>query len=146
VPRASRSLESRNSGLLELNLSVNDLSDPYGESLGLAVSRNGTLTALNLSTNRLGARSSQAFARVLQSHKSALKHLNLVNNKLGQAGGITLSQTIEEQTRMGDEAIGLLGRKGTLPRLTLHTSPLHTSPLHTFPLHTSPLRTSPLVA
>jgi len=109
----ANSLGATNNSLVSLNLSVNDLSDSFGEALGNAVSRNGTLTNLNLSTNRLEAKASTAFANAISSARCGLKILNLVNNRLGHDGGITLANAIENSAELGESAVGLLGSKGT---------------------------------
>ena len=112
--KVATSLEARGCAIVDLNLSVNDLSDAFGEALGLSVARNATLTSLNLSTNRLGQKSSVAFARAVESPRSSLVSLNLVNNRLGESGGLAFTTAIENATELEDAAHGLLGRKGRL--------------------------------
>jgi len=112
--QVANSIGGSSNALVNLNLSVNDLSDTFGEALGNAVGRNGTLTALNVSTNRLAEKASSAFANAITSSRCALKSLNLVNNRLGISGGLRLAEAIDSAAELGEAAMGLLGNKGSL--------------------------------
>ena len=80
----SRALSRNTTALTDLNLAHNEIDDSVAESLSWALSVNTTLTYLNLSGNKIGARGANSLFRVLRRNTNAtLTHLNLSGNNIG---------------------------------------------------------------
>lgn len=77
-----------------LLLRNNDITSKGASFIATFLSKNDTITCLDLSDNNVGDDGALALAKMLQSNKT-LKDLDLFNNGIGKKGGDALSKVIK---------------------------------------------------
>ena len=86
-------------------LSEKRLGNASGLVIAHLISRNRSLTHLDLGGNQLGAESGKAMGEALQTN-TTLKQLSLQNNKMGDAGGCELAMALQTNTTLTQLDLG----------------------------------------
>jgi hypothetical protein len=84
---------TRNRSLTSLNLACNDLFSASAASLAQALMKNTGLRILDLENNNVGAAGAASLARALQGNSTLIK-LHLGSNKLGPRGAVPLAEAL----------------------------------------------------
>ena len=84
-------LKTRLTGMRELNLALNSITDEGALALAGVLGALPSLDRLNLEHNWIGTSGSEALARALSSGRAHLRQLSLASNNLGERGGAALA-------------------------------------------------------
>mmetsp|Transcript_62113 Transcript_62113/g.148136 ORF Transcript_62113/g.148136 Transcript_62113/m.148136 type:complete len:387 (-) Transcript_62113:11-1171(-) len=104
------------SQLTSLDLSRNDLGDRGAEVLAIMLRVNHTLTHLTLRANWIGARGASCLASSLASRNATLMVLDLVDNRLGDAGAENLLMGLMKNITLKECHVGGNSIAATLVR------------------------------
>jgi Ran GTPase-activating protein (RanGAP) involved in mRNA processing and transport len=85
-------LSNREGALTELDLSDNRIGDPGASALAAALSENGTLSTFIFRDNEMGEVGASAMAAALESNTS-LRTFNILNNMIGN-GAVRIAQAL----------------------------------------------------
>uniref|UniRef100_A0A7S3GGA2 T-complex-associated testis-expressed protein 1 n=1 Tax=Palpitomonas bilix TaxID=652834 RepID=A0A7S3GGA2_9EUKA len=100
--------------LTSLSLPRNLLDDDKVRILATGLKDNGTITALDLSHNKIADRGTRALAKILSPATCVLSHLNLADNQVHAEGGKFLGRAMQVNVslRSLDLRLNRLGERG----------------------------------
>ncbi|XP_067284189.1 uncharacterized protein [Pseudorasbora parva] len=124
----SSALQSSNSVLRELDLSMNDLQDSGVKLLSDGLKRNCKLEILRFSICNLTAQSCESLSSVLQSSNSVLRELDLSTNDLQDSGVKLLSDGLKRNCKL--KILRLSGCMVTEEGCRYVSSALRSNPSH----------------